>query len=65
MAISRHDREKIQPGNRDDYATSGAGLRTLSASVIHIDELVRVGEIPDNVKLADRFFLGCSAGSSR
>ena len=40
-------------------------MSTLAGSVIHIDELLRGGEIPDNVELADLLFFGCRAGGSR
>jgi hypothetical protein len=39
-------------------------LLPLAAPVIHIDELFRIAEITDNIKLADRFSFGCRAGGS-
>jgi hypothetical protein len=42
-----------------------AELSALGAPVLHIDELLRISEIPDNVKLANRFSLGCRESGAR
>ncbi len=58
-------RGECRAEKREDYGASGAELPAPAASAVQIKELLCIGEVPDNIELADRFSFGCRAGGSR